>query len=326
MIKIDDVLFLLNSKMNSQDIGKIRIKTPSYHPDTKLPLNRTAFHLPTGTVVQINIWFNLCDVVISDNFDNFKRYLLKSIIKFMLGSIKNFAKSKIANEIGFKINFYFPYGSPPTQNSEYWNGVITDNETWDKNFEQVGVTTLDENILNSNRYTLYINLDDNYNLVKKPESINTRNNIWGNGINDGNNNTGNNIWGNGVNLTNSPNNNWNNPSNDNIWGNGVNKTNNMPNSPNNNWNNSSNTNGVNNTGNNMPNSPNNNWGIPSNTNGINNTGNNMPNSPNNNWGIPSNNTLPNVGETTGFQFGGNSNWDKSITQNDSNPWGNGFAK
>ena len=163
-----DVVFVLNNEITQGQIDQIKRFDPSYEPRKNNTYNRTVIHVPTGTCVQIEINTNLCEIVIKYNFDQFKAYLLRPIINFLISSVKNTSPAKVINEIGYKLNFYVPAGTPFSEDS-WWSGSFTEKEMWIKSQQPSSMTNTGLNIPPHTKVTYFINVDENYLPIKETQ-------------------------------------------------------------------------------------------------------------------------------------------------------------
>ena len=159
---------LMDAQMTAEQIVRVKTIDPSYLPRTTSPLNRTVVHFASKTVVQMEIKLNICEVSVPSNQAFFKTGMLKELINFLLMTLKTFASPKLANEIGFKIQFYAPTGSPASD-PQWWQDTGLTTLGWKKEDQTYGQTVLGVPLpLSCCRYTLLVWLDDNYNLIKEP--------------------------------------------------------------------------------------------------------------------------------------------------------------
>ncbi len=172
MMSANDVTFgslkvLFNSQINDVMVVKIRQYDGSYVPRTTFPLNRTLVHTESSTVTQMEILINLCEVVLPSNHNNFKQYVFRDLVNYMLKSIETISVN-IVNEIGFKLFFYVPSDSPAS-NSQWWEDTGITKKGWNRNDMNYNQTLLGTG-LNGNyiRYCLTIYLDDNRQLIGAP--------------------------------------------------------------------------------------------------------------------------------------------------------------
>ena len=172
MMSANDVTFgslkvLFNSQINDVMVVKIRQYDGSYVPRNTFPLNRTLVHTESSTVTQMEIMINLCEVVLPSNHNNFKQYVFRDLVNYMLKSIETISVN-IVNEIGFKLFFYVPSDSPAA-NSQWWEDTGITKKSWNRHDMNYNQTLLGTG-LNGNyvRYCLTIYLDDNRQLISSP--------------------------------------------------------------------------------------------------------------------------------------------------------------
>ncbi len=168
LFSFGDLKIFINSQMTKEHINSVKSIDSGYVPRTKNLLNRTVVHLASRTVAQLDIQLTLGEVVLPPNQGFFKTGMFKQIINFMLMSIKKFAAPNAANEMGFKILFYAPTGSPASD-SQWWGDTGIATLGWTKSDVSYGQTVLGVPLSTTHtRYVLWVWLDENYNLIKEP--------------------------------------------------------------------------------------------------------------------------------------------------------------
>ena len=100
-----------NNQIDKNIIDQIKhIYDPSYSPRTSFPLNRTIVNTETKQIVQLDIFMNICEVILPNNQEVFKTGMIRYIVEFLIDSLKKLAPYKVVNEIGFKLIFYVKKG------------------------------------------------------------------------------------------------------------------------------------------------------------------------------------------------------------------------
>ena len=161
----ENLKIFIDTKMTDEHINSVRSIYERYIPRLTSPLNRTVVHFESRTVVQLEIKLNLCDISVPPNQDLFKTVMIRQIINFMIMSIKTIASPKLANEIGFKMSFYVPNGSPAS-NIQWWNDTGLTKLDWIRTDNVDNQTILGIPLYGSHcKYTLTIHFDNNYNLI-----------------------------------------------------------------------------------------------------------------------------------------------------------------
>ncbi len=97
----------------------------NYMRRLNFPLNRTVVNEKNKMAIQLDINFNVCEIVVPNNVEVFKNVMLPYVIDFLIHSMKKLMPVRILNEIGFKMNLYVP---------------STVNETWNSNFTKGNVS------------------------------------------------------------------------------------------------------------------------------------------------------------------------------------------
>jgi hypothetical protein len=162
------MLFVKNSEITTSQIGKLRQKNPNYEPDKRFPLNLTVVHVSSETYAQLAINWNLSEVSCS-NYESLKNNLLVPIVDHMINSVKKLMNPQMANEIGFKLIFYFPNGTQAASMA-FWNGTLLETAFWSN--QQENVTALGTTFsLAHVKATLPILLDNNYMLQREKNCL-----------------------------------------------------------------------------------------------------------------------------------------------------------
>ncbi len=92
----------------------------NYMRRLNFPLNRTVVNEKNKMAIQLDINFNVCEIVVPNNVEIFKNVMLPYVIDFLIDSMKKLLPVRILNEIGFKINLYVPATSSAVAET-WWN-------------------------------------------------------------------------------------------------------------------------------------------------------------------------------------------------------------
>ena len=109
--------------------GRIRKECDAnYLPRMNFAMNRTVVDTKNKMVVQLDVNFNVCELVVPTNVETFKNVMLPYVIDFLIDSMKKMMPVRILNEIGFKLNLYVPSTSPAA-NETWWNRHLVKGNT-----------------------------------------------------------------------------------------------------------------------------------------------------------------------------------------------------
>jgi hypothetical protein len=166
LYSFEDLVFFVNSQMTQEHIDSVKRFDPGYIPRTASSLNRTVVHRSSNTCLQLDIQFNLCDIVLPPNQSNFKTHMFRTIVNFMLKSIRESVPVNMANEIGFRLIFYAPAGTMAAQD-DWWTETGITKMNWRRSpgtYRQtlMGVPLTCEYV----QYSLLVQLDSNYKLIR----------------------------------------------------------------------------------------------------------------------------------------------------------------
>ena len=179
LYSLGDLRFFIDSLMTVEHVNLVRQIDPSYTPNTSTPNNRTVVHTTSNTLFRLNIVMTLCEIVVPLNYNLFK-HVLKDTVNFMISSIQTFTTPEIANALEFKMAFYVPNGSNPSQN-DWWNSTGITQMGWTRLNEQFNKTCLGVPLNEQHvRYILKIHVDANYKLIKPPQQSNNTLNLGSN--------------------------------------------------------------------------------------------------------------------------------------------------
>ncbi len=107
-----------NINLKDREIGEIRKIDSNYFPRKNFPWNKTIIDEKNKIVVQLDIYVNICEVILPKNQEIFKTNFLSYIINLLIKTLK--IPPRISNEIGHKIFFYVPENTPGAD-LNWWN-------------------------------------------------------------------------------------------------------------------------------------------------------------------------------------------------------------
>lgn len=155
---------ILNTQLTPFDVETLRKIDPSYLPRKNFALNRSI--TDEKMVVQLDINYNICEVVVPQNQEYFKQNFLNYIVEFVTNSVRKLFPPRIANEIGYKIFFYVPE-STPGADEKWWN--LTSYTFYKSRVETETIFGTKLNSYNT-RFILHLHLNDSGQLIKVPSN------------------------------------------------------------------------------------------------------------------------------------------------------------
>ena len=155
-----------NSEIDKNLIENIRKIDKNFSPRLFSALNRTIIDTKNNVVVQLDINYNICEIILPNNQEIFKKYMLRYIIEFIIDSLKKIGfPVRLINEIGYKIYFYTPEGSAGS-NDQWWKV--------DPAIQIVKLSKLEAETIfgvplkaTHNRFILSIQLNDDFTLISE---------------------------------------------------------------------------------------------------------------------------------------------------------------